>query len=70
MLMMDLEEKLEHAESTLPCDYENSERVGWIRGLTKIGPVIHVRVTRYLDQYEIAIQVPSMLRKGSFSWIV
>ena len=48
-----LGQKLRHAES-----------VGWIRWFTKIGPVIQVRATGYLDQDGIEVQVPSMLRNG------
>ena len=40
------------------------------RGHTKMGPACHVRVTCYLDQYGIDIQVPYMLKNGSPSWIV
>ena len=29
-----------------------------------------VRATCYLDQYGMGIKVPSMLRNGSFSWVV
>ena len=57
-------------EYTLPHDDQDSEPFGWIRGQTKIGPVLHVRVTCCRDQYGIEIQVPSMSRKRSCSWIV
>ena len=73
--MMGVEEKLEHAGSThyfvtLLRDDQNSEPIGWIRGHTKIGPVSQVRAMCRLDQYGIEIQEPSMLKNGSFFWIV
>ena len=68
---MVLEETPDHAEScTQPRDDQASEPIGWIRGHTKIGPICHVRATYCLDQYGIKIQVPSMLKNGSYSWIV
>ena len=70
MIMMVLEERQDHAEYTLPRDDQDSEPLGWIRGHTKIGPVRRVRVTCCLDQYGMEIQVPSMSKNGSYSWIV
>ena len=70
-------EKLGHAESihhlvtmTIRSQWDGPVPVGWIRGFTKICPVIQVRATRYLDQCEFEIQVPSMLKDGSLSWVV
>ena len=57
-------------EYTQPRAHDDSEPVGWIRGFTKIGPVIQVRATNYSDQYGIEIQVKSMLNNGSLSRIV
>ena len=68
-LMMVLEEELDHAEST---HYLVITILSHLDGFvdTKIGPVCQVRATCYLDEYGIEIQVPSMLKNGSFSWIV
>ena len=38
-------------EYTVLHDDWNSEAIGWIRGHTKIGPVLQGRVTCCLDQY-------------------
>ena len=57
-------------EYTQPRDHENSEPVGWIRGFAKIGSVIQVRATCYLDHCGIEIQVTSTLKNGSFSGIM
>ena len=63
---MVLEERQDHAES----DDQDAELVGWIRGHKQIGPVRQVRDTCSLDRYGREIQVPSMSKNGSFSWIV
>ena len=57
-------------ERTSPRDDQDSELIGWLRGHNKIGPVLQVRVTCCLDQYGNEIQVPSMSRSGSCSWVV
>ena len=67
ILVMNLEEKLKY---TPPRDHDDSEPVGCIRGVTKIGPVIWVKATYYLDQYGIEVQVQSLLKNGPLSWIV
>ena len=57
-------------EYTLPRDDQDSALVRWIRRHTKIGPARQVRATCCFDQCGIEIQVPSMSRNGSYSWIV
>ena len=57
-------------EYTLLRDDQNSQSIGWIRGHTEIGLVSQVRAACYLDLYGIESQTPSMLKNGSFSWIV
>ena len=52
-------------EYTRPRDHDDSKLVAWIRGFTKIGPVIQVRATYYSDQNGHAIQVNSMLNNES-----
>ena len=54
---------------TLPRDDRDSRPLGWIRGHTKIGPVRQVGVICCLDQCWIEVQVPSMSRNESHSWI-
>ena len=55
---------------TLSRDEDVSEPVGWIRGFTKIGPIIQIKGTYCSEQYGMEIQVDSMLNSGSLSWIV
>ena len=60
---MVLEERQDHAESTL---YVVITKILNLFG----GIVDQVRVTCCLDQFGIEIQVPSTWRDGSYSWIV
>ena len=39
-------------EHTLPRDHDYSEPVEWIRGHTKIGPVLQVKVKYYFEQFD------------------
>ena len=52
----------------MPRSDERSIPKGWIRGNTKIGPVLEVKVTYHLYQHGIEIKVDSM-KNGSQSWI-
>ena len=48
---LDFVRVLEHAANTLsPRDDEHGVPTGWIRGHTKIGPVLEVKVTCHSDQ--------------------
>ena len=56
-------------EYTLPRDEILSEPKGWIRGNTKIGPVLEV-TTRYLyGKYGIEIRIWSTSEDNSHSWV-
>ena len=56
-------------EYTLPRDEETSDPKGWIRGNTKIGPVLEV-TTRYLQgEYGVQIRIESMNKDNSHSWV-
>ena len=57
-------------EYTLLRSDENSTPKGWIRGNTKIGPVLEVKVTHHSYQCGIEIRVGSLKNDGSQSWIV
>ena len=70
ILMMDLAEVLDNADSiTPPRDHGYSVPVGWIRGHTKIGPVRQVKVTYHSEQFGTKIQVESIKNDGSLFWI-
>ena len=58
------------SRNTSPRDDKRSKPKGWIRGNTKIGPVLEVKVTNYLERDGIEVKIGSMQNDGSQSWIV
>ena len=58
-------------EYTLPRDEETSEPKGWIRGNTKIGPVLEVTTCCLLVQgkYGVEIRIESVNKDNSHSWV-
>ena len=56
-------------ECTLPQDDKSSDPKGWIRGNTKIGPVLEVS-TRYLQgKHEVEIRIEPVNNDISHSWV-
>ena len=56
-------------EYTLPRDEETSEPKGWIRGNTKIGPVLEVTTGCLQGKYGVEIRIKSMNKDNSHSWV-
>ena len=56
-------------EYTLPRDEETSEPKGWIRGNTKIGPVLEVTTCCLQGEYGVEIRIKSMNKDNSHSWV-
>ena len=56
-------------EYTLPIDEEASEPKGWIRGNTKIGPVLEVVTCCMHGMYGVEIRIMSMNEDNSHSWV-
>ena len=56
-------------EYTLPRDEDSSELKGWIRGDTKIGPVLDVTTCYLQGKYGVEIRIESMNKDNSHSWI-
>ena len=56
-------------ECILPIDESLSEPEGWIRGNTKIGPVLEVTTCCLQDKYGVEIRFKSMNRDHSHSWV-
>ena len=56
-------------EYTLPRDEETSEPKGWIRGNTKIGPVLEVTTCCLQGQYGVEIRIMSLSEDNSHSWV-
>ena len=56
-------------EYTLPRDEETSEPKGWIRGNTKIGPVLEVTTCCLQGKYGVEIRIMSLNKDNSHSWV-
>ena len=56
-------------EYTLPRDESSSEPTGWIRGNTKIGPVLEVTTCCLHGKYGVEIRIESVNKDHSHSWV-
>ena len=56
-------------ECTLPRDEDLSELKGWIRGNTKIGPVLEVTTCCLQGKYVVEIRIKSVNKDDSHSWV-
>ena len=56
-------------EYTLPRDEETSDPKGWIRGNTKIGPVLEVTTCCLQGKYGVEMRIMSMNKDNSHSWV-
>ena len=56
-------------EYTLPRDEDTSEPKGWIRGNTRIGPVLEVTTCCLQGNYGVEIRSLSMNKDNSHSWV-
>ena len=56
-------------EYTLPRSDESSHVKGWIRGNTKIGPVLDVMVCYHQGRYGVEIMTESFFRDRTTSWV-
>ena len=56
-------------EYTMPRDEETSESKGWIRGNTKIGPVLEVTTSYMQGKYGVEIGIDSVNKDNSHSWV-
>ena len=56
-------------EYTLPRDEETSEPKGWIRGNTKIGPVMEVTTCHLQGKYGVEIRIEYVNKDNSHSWV-
>ena len=54
-------------EYTLPRDEKSTDPKGWIRGNTKIGPVLEVTTSYLQGKYGVAIRIESVNRDNSHS---
>ena len=56
-------------ENTLLRDEDSSEPKGWIRGNTRIGPVLEVTTCCLQGKYEVKIRIKSVNKDNSHSWV-
>ena len=56
-------------EYTLPRDEKSSDPKGWIRGNTKIGPVLEVTTCCLQCKYGVVIRIESINNDNSHSWV-
>ena len=56
-------------ESTLPRSEEASRVRRWIRGNTKVGPVLDVNFCFHPGRYGVEIMVESLFRDRTVSWV-
>ena len=56
-------------EYTLPRDEKSSDPRGWIRGNTKIGPVLEVTTSYLQGKFEVEITIESVNKDNSHSWV-
>ena len=56
-------------EYTLPRSEETSRARGWIRGNTRIGPVLDVKVWYHQGRCGVEIMIESLLRDRTVSWV-
>ena len=56
-------------EYTLPSDEDTSEPKGWIRGNTKVGPVLEVTTCCLQSKYGVEIRIKSVNKDNSHFWI-
>ena len=62
-------EPVTYREYTLPRDEKSSDPKGWIRGNTKIGPVLEVTTSYLQGKYGVEIKIDSVNKDNSHSWV-
>ena len=56
-------------EYILPRDEKSSDPKGWIRGNTKMGPVLEVTTSYLPGKYGVEIRIESVNKDNSHSWV-
>ena len=56
-------------EYILPRDEKSSDPKGWIRGITKIGPVLEVITSYPQGKHGVEIRIESVNKDNSHSWV-
>ena len=63
-------EPVTYREYTLPRDEKSTDNKGWIRGNTKIGPVLEVTTSYLQGKHGVEIRIESVNKNNSHSWVV
>ena len=61
-------EKVTCREYTLPRDEKSTDPKGWIRGNTKVGPVLEVTTSYLQGKFGVEIRMESINKDNSLSW--
>ena len=56
-------------EYTLPRDEKSTDPKGWIRGITKFGPVLQVTTSQLQGKYGVEMRIESVNKDNSHSWV-
>ena len=69
-MTQNLTDSKDHVEITpLPRSDQSSQVKGWIRGNTKIGPVLEVMVCHHQGRYGIEVMIESPFGDKTCSWV-
>ena len=66
---LQITESMACREYILPRDEKLSDPKGWIRGNTKIGPVLEVTTSYLQGKYGVEIRIESVNKDNSHSWV-
>ena len=58
-----------HGEYILPRDEKSSDPKAWIRGSTRMGPVLEVTTSYLQGKYGVEIRIESVNKDNSHSWV-
>ena len=65
----EFQQKVACREYTLPQNNQSSQPKGWIRGNTRIGPILEVTTSFQHFEYGIEIRINSVNQDDSHSWV-
>ena len=56
-------------EYTMPRNDKDTRIRGWVLKITRIGPVLNIKVCYHDDRYSIEVQIPSLFQDNTVSWV-
>ena len=66
---LQIKEPVTVREYTLPRDDKSTDPKGWIKRITKIGPVLEVATCCLQGKYGVEIRIESVNKDNSHSWV-